>query len=388
MGSPVRIRCVTKVPVRLLQVYSGSVFDGIGSVIATLARHRACAPRLEFSHALCFPGQLAEELTAAGTPPVIIGPVRTRYPWQVWLGRRRLAAMIRRIQPDIVMCHGPWSHALFGRVARKAGLPLMLWMHNQASGDWWPERATARNPPDFVICNSLYTAGTLPKLCSQTPLPPHEILACPVAPSPVDARASRDALRTQWETPQDATVIIQVSRMEPWKGQRQLLKALGTLRDVPNWVAWLVGGAQLPHEIAYQESLRQEAEALGISDRVRFLGHRRDVPQLLAAADVFCQPNESPEPFGIVFIEALYAGLPVIATALGGALEIVDESCGRLVPAGNPDALAATLRTVLSNAPQRERMSAAGPTRAREISAPDHILARLEICLFTASGSH
>ena len=59
-------------------------------------------------------------------------------------------------------------------------------------------------------------------------------------------------------------------------------------------------------------------------------GHdqRDDVPRLLAAADIFCQPNLGPEPFGIGFVEALSAGLPVITTATGGALEIVDGDCG------------------------------------------------------------
>ena len=56
--------------------------------------------------------------------------------------------------------------------------------------------------------------------------------------------------------------------------------------------------------------------------------------RLLAAADVFCQPNSGPEPFGIVFVEALYAGLPVIATAIGGAQEIVDAACMRSGDAG------------------------------------------------------
>ena len=347
-------------------------------MIATLARNRSHSPRIESSHALCFPGQLAEDLTAAGAPPVIIGPVRTRYPWQVWLARRRLAALIRREKTDAVMCHGPWSYALFGQEARKAGIPLFFWMHNQATGNWWPERATARHPPDFVICNSQYTASTLPKLCSRPPLPPYRILPCPVSPPARDAGSSRSALRSEFNTPLNAKVVIQVSRMEPWKGQRQLLRALGGLREMPDWIAWFAGGAQLPHETEYLESLRNEVQRLGISERVRFLGHRRDVPRLLAASDVFCQPNESPEPFGIVFIEALYAGLPVISTAIGGASEIVDDSCGRLVPPDSLEALAEALRETLTDDTFREKCAIGGPRRASGISAPETILAKLE----------
>ena len=57
------------------------------------------------------------------------------------------------------------------------------------------------------------------------------------------------------------------------------------------------------------------------------------------AADIHCQPNTAPEPFGLVFVEALYAGLPVVTTALGGALEILTDACGVLVPAGDAPAL-------------------------------------------------
>ena len=67
---------------------------------------------------------------------------------------------------------------------------------------------------------------------------------------------------------------------------------------------------------------------------MRFLGERRDVAACMRAADIHCQPNTAPEPFGLAFVEALYAGLPVVTTALGGALEILTDACGVLVPAG------------------------------------------------------
>ncbi len=71
--------------------------------------------------------------------------------------------------------------------------------------------------------------------------------------------------------------------------------------------------------------------------------------RLLAAADIHCQPNTGPEPFGITFIEALYAGLPVVTTSIGGALEIVDGSCGMLVEPNDPAALAGALRRLIED---------------------------------------
>ena len=119
--------------------------------------------------------------------------------------------------------------------------------------------------------------------------------------------------------------------MEAWKGHRLLLEALGRLRHVPGWVLWVAGGAQRPYEARYLAELEAQATELGIRGRVRFLGQRSDVPRLLRAADIHCQPNLGPEPFGIAFIEALQARLPVVTTAMGGPLEIIDGSCGVLV---------------------------------------------------------
>ncbi len=67
----------------------------------------------------------------------------------------------------------------------------------------------------------------------------------------------------------------------------------------------------------------------------------------MAAADVYCQPNTGPEPFGIVFVEALYAGLPVVTSGFGGAAEIVDQTCGVLTPPGNCKAVADALRSLI-----------------------------------------
>ena len=103
---------------------------------------------------------------------------------------------------------------------------------------------------------------------------------------------------------------------------------------------------------------------------VRWLGERHDVSALLASADLYCQPNLEPEPFGMVFVEALAAGLPVVTSALGGALEIVDESCGRLVAADDRAALAATLRTLIDDRELRAQLAAAAPGQARRLCDP------------------
>jgi glycosyltransferase involved in cell wall biosynthesis len=107
----------------------------------------------------------------------------------------------------------------------------------------------------------------------------------------------------------------------------------------------------------------------GLSSRIQFLGARSDIPEVFGAADIFCQPNTGPEPFGIVFVEALYAGLPVVATRMGGAAEIVDESCGLLA---EPDAqsVASALHRIVVEKELRQRLADGGPERARQLCDP------------------
>jgi glycosyltransferase involved in cell wall biosynthesis len=172
-------------------------------------------------------------------------------------------------------------------------------------------------------------------------------------------------------------VIIQISRMEKWKGHEVHLQALSLLRSMPQWTCWFVGGAQRPSEVRYVEALKDQVVKLGLQDRVVFCGHRSDIARLLNAADIYCQPNLDPEPFGLSLVEALHARRPVIATNVGGPKEIIDESCGFLVPPGDADAVAAALRLLIENGHLRRRVGAAGPARASglcDLSSQMHLL--------------
>ena len=130
----------------------------------------------------------------------------------------------------------------------------------------------------------------------------------------------------------------------------------------------------------YFASLVAEADRLGIANRLRFLGERTDVARLLRAADLFCQTNLIAEPFGIVFIEALFASLPVITIASGGALEIINDSCGFLV---SPDvkAVAKAERLLIVDDALRATLGSAGPKRAKMLCAVDKQINKLAAIL-------
>ena len=160
----------------------------------------------------------------------------------------------------------------------------------------------------------------------------------------------------------DKIVVLQAGRFEKLKGQALLLDALGQMATDPRWILWIAGGAQRPAEKELRQELELQARRLGIHQRVQFLGHVTDMPSVLASTDIYCQPNTGPESFGLSFIEALHAGLPVVATDLGGAREILTPDWGVLVEP-KPEAVAAGLRRILNGALWAE----AGSVRAAEL---------------------
>ena len=363
---------------RVLHVSAGNLYGGVETVLVTLARCRALCPTLHHEFALCYAGRAEDELRAAGATVHRLDEVRVRWPLTIPRARRALRGLIEQRGINAVICHSAWPQAIFGPAVRAAGVASVFWLHDAIAGRHWLERWAARAVPDLAICNSRFTAATLPLIYPRVPC---EVCYTPVAPPPYSSQADREAVRAEFGTAPDAVVLIQVSRMEEWKGHRLHLNALARLNSVPGWTCWMVGGAQRPHEARYLEGLRAEAAALGIGSRVCFLGQRNDVPRLLAAADIHCQPNTGPEPFGITFIEALYAGLPVVTTAIGGALEIVDGSCGMLVQPDDPATLAVALRELIENCELRARLGAAGPVRAAALCDPGRQMARLEEAL-------
>lgn len=359
---------------RVLHINSGNLYGGIETLLATLARLRLLCQDMEPEFALCFEGRSSGELRQTGVAVHRLNPVRVSRPWTVWRARRLLSRLLAERVYDVAICHGSWNHALFARVIRRHGIPLAFWAHGPGARNHWLDIWASWTPPDLVLANSRWTRDNF-SVFSDVPT---EVAYYPVAdPSLADRRGARREIRAELGVSDKTVVIVQVSRMEAWKGHALLLDALARLCDVGGWECWIVGGPQRPEEERYQSSLRTRAADRGIAQRVRFLGQRQDVPHVLAAADIHCQPNLSPEPFGIAFVEALYAGLPVVTTAQGGALEILDETCAMLAPVGDASTLATLLQRLIAQPDLRQRLGQAGPTRARDLCDPQGALERL-----------
>lgn len=146
-------------------------------------------------------------------------------------------------------------------------------------------------------------------------------------------------------------------RLAEWKGQDIALTALASVPDAHLPLA----GDALFGERDDALALREQAAALGLVNRVHFLGFRTDVPRLMRSVDVVVHTAIAPEPFGRVIVEGMLARRPVIATRAGGVEEIVaDGKTGVLVPPNDPVALASALSGLLADPDRARRMAEAG----------------------------
>lgn len=356
---------------RVLHVAAGNLYGGVERILEEIARGGGG----RHAFALAFDGRLSSGLAASGASPHALGPARFSRPWSVWRARRRLAGVLKDEQYDTVIGHSPWAYGIASPVARRLGTRCMLWAHDALHGSHWTERLVARRVPERVICNSRYTSRVIDGWLRGVRT---DVVYAPVSPVPRDPAVRAD-VRREFGAADTTTVILLASRFERWKGHAELLRASAALDG--DWAIWIAGGAQRPHESRYETELRRIASALPDGRRVRFLGARSDIPRILQGADVLCQPNTAPEPFGLVFVEALSAGLPVVTTDAGGAREIVTPDCGVLLVPGDREALAAALQTLIDQPARRRELGNAGPARARELCDPSTQIAALERAL-------
>lgn len=179
-------------------------------------------------------------------------------------------------------------------------------------------------------------------------------------------------IRAQYGLAPDDFVIGNVGRLVQWKGQDVFIRALGKVaRQAPDLKGLIVGCPDSGHE-RFLDELKALAKSEGVENRVVFAGFCLEVAPVLAAMDVNVHSSSKPEPFGIVVIEALASGKPIIATRAGGPLDSVKDNVdGLLVPLEDPDAMAAALLDLYQNRDKVAAMGAAGQAKAAEMFGVD-----------------
>jgi glycosyltransferase involved in cell wall biosynthesis len=315
------------------------------------------------------------------------------------LGPARVAALagdvvaltrrLRRLHPDVVHTNS-LKAALYGGVAaRLAGVPVVWHIRDRIATDYLPApavrgvRALARRLPDAIIVNSVTTRDTLGPVVAAGRTPVHvvhDMVDHPV--SSADRAAGPD--RAEHGGP---VRVAMIGRLAPWKGQDVFLDAFAqAFGPAPSTVrAWVVGAA-LFGEDDFTGELVARAQRLGIADQVSFVGFTDDVAGVLAEVDVVVHASVIAEPFGQVVVEAMAAGVAVVAADLGGPAEVVTDGVdGLLSPPGDVGALAERLTRLAGDPDLRRRLGRAGAATARAFY-PEVVAPRLVACLVEAAG--
>ncbi|HWP35157.1 MAG TPA: glycosyltransferase [Thermodesulfobacteriota bacterium] len=318
------------------------------------------------------PGWLTAELARRGIPSVVLPLRRPLDP--AWLARA--LRLVRRAGVELVHAHEFTMNTYGTLLGRLGRLPVIATVHGKA---YYADRTRRRLAYRFVGRAASQVVAVSHDvrrfLLEEVGLAPEAVVTIHngVAPPPPVSPAAAAALRHQLGLPAGTPVVGTVGTLLPVKGHADLLEAVARLAPaVPDLTALICGRPLV------LEPLAARAAALGIADRVRFLGYRDDVPALLAVMDVFVLPSLS-EGLSLALLEAMAAGLPVVATAVGGNPEVVrDGESGFLVPPRDPGALAERIGRLLRDRALARRLGLAAARRVRQEFSLDAMVQRYE----------
>ena len=355
---------------------------GIERVTETLLRHKGWK-RVEPYVIFLRPGQLVDRVRAFFPEErmAVIDAGRLRHVHRTLWTIIRMARQFRHWQVDAVVCQGLHAHLYGAPAAWLSRVRNILWCH----GFVLPEsvlkvsfiRLALPLPADLVLANSHTTLASLRDYYGAR----RElgILFPSVDLGPFLKTRNRKQVREELGLDPNTSVAVTVGQLNEGKGQMVFLKAAALVsKRVPRSRFLVVGGSAFPDERAFEHALKQRAGHPDLDGKVIFTGHRDDIPNVMAASDVFVHapPFES---FSLVLAEAMASGKPVVATREGDPEELVlDDRTGFHVPFGDTETMADKMTTLLSDPALRARMGREGRKRIVEHVSTERTVGDLE----------
>lgn len=276
---------------------------------------------------------------------------------------RDLRQIIASSTPDIIHSNGFRSHLLTPVLA--PGSPPVVW----SLRDRAPRRlhrsllSGAAHGAAAVIANSSFTAAQMSHGRMR-------VVANPVSPvMTVDTTTARASLGIDT----DRHVVAVLAHLHSSKGHDVMIDALARWRADERPLLVIAGGQLYPGSSDYERELRHQADRLGVADDVQWLGSVDDVNALYGASDVIVHPCRHPEGFGRVVVEAQSAGVPIVATDLGGVSDLIrHDDTGMLVASDDPRELQRQIDAVMWTGARRTRIIRRGQLAASRFDRGSH----------------
>jgi glycosyltransferase involved in cell wall biosynthesis len=363
-------------PLRLLLVVDSLEVGGAERHVVDLAMalHRKGH---EVEVACSVSGGLSEPLEAAGVPvwPLARRLVKRRVSVAYARGIRRLLGE-RRF--DLVHAH-IFASAVAAAIATLGkGVPLVITEHTEASWQTWRTRRVSRWAHRRAKRVIAVSTPIERRLIERDEVPPHLVTRIPNAVIPASDEPPDPAgpLPDAWV---EGPLVGVVARLQPEKGVANFLKAAARVSEISPRARFLVVG-----DGPLREELLNLVEHLGISERVRFLGYRTDSRALMGLMDLLVVPSLT-EGSPLIVLEAMAAGVPVVASAVGGIPDQVRHNEeGILVSPDDPDALGDALGTMLRDPAYARRLGEAGRRRTENEFSHETLVRRIEAVYRTA----
>jgi len=309
------------------------------------------------------PGPLACDLDAAGVPVVALGSTRGHDVAAIW----RLARLLQRIRPDVINVHDRASLPYVDAANRLSGRrPVVFSCHGlllDVVRSRWCERFAMRRAAALTAVSEETGRRYVALLDWPGPVDvvPNGI------PLPEPKAEKRLAARADLGLTHDVFAFLAVGNLKPEKGFEDLLEAAAVLRDrlgACPFTVFIAGGTS---DEAYAQDLEASVDRLDLRDTLRLLGYRPDTQALYAAADAFVLSSRT-EGLPMVLLEAMAAGLPVVATRVGGVPDVVtDGENGLLAAAGAPPELADAMARLVDDETLRTRVGAEARRHIRRV---------------------
>ena len=318
-------------------------------------------------------GDFLEEVLERGIPALVrrmpslrgLGALRLPSALRSWL------TLIKKFQIDLLHANGTRAMIYAGLVGKIASIPV-LWHVRVLETDGLLDRFLARLSTRILV-NSHAVAGRFDFLGGQSGSRGPTVVPNGVEQQVFERATLDPALRKDWKL-DGSFVLLELAQLISWKRQELALQILSLLRGRGMNASLVLVGDEVPSSQGERARLRNLASRLGVANHCIFAGFRRDIPEVLKQADLLIHPARE-EPFGRALIEAMAAGLPVVASGGGGVEEVIEDGVtGVVVRSASPDVWVSAIEKLYEDQPLRQQMGAAGRQRVKErFSIESHV---------------
>jgi L-malate glycosyltransferase len=318
-------------------------------------------------------GELIQEIEDRQGIEVSEYPLESFYDLNAFRQQWRFSKALRRDRTQILHSYNFYANIFSLPAAKLAGVPCIVASIRDMGIYLSPMKLRAQKLVCRLADRIVVNAGAIRDWLVEQGYPADKIVVIRngVDTSRFGGHSDGTALRHEFDIPLHVPLVVMLARLNPTKGIDCFFEAAAKIRERHPDAHFLVVGecytrnaeGKIVVDDAYRLELRNRVMSLGLADRVHFTGLRKDVPQVLAAASVSVLPSIS-EGISNTLLESMAAGVPVVATRVGGTPEVIrDGEHGLLTPPGDPQAIADAILTILGDPALAARLGANGRQR-------------------------